>query len=278
MTTVSERTQDIDWPVETGWARAYERHLVPSVFGPWGQRLIDTVAPGPGGHVLDVACGTGICARLAAERVGPSGRVVGVDVSPAMLAVAEEAAAGTQPPIQWLEGDAGALPVSEAAFDVVVCQQSLQFFPDRPTVLAEIRRAAKPGGRVAVSVWLDVERCPGFARLADVLADHVGPDVAAAVRIPFCLSDAEELRGLLVGAGLEGVRITRALGEFRYLSAERFLRDYATIAPWLLEPLGALDEGGRRALVGDYTAAMDPYTDDEGILFPLEAHVAVAWR
>lgn len=278
MTTVSESAQDIDWPVEGGWARAYERHLVPSVFGPWGRRLIDTVAPEAGEHVLDVACGTGICARLAAERVGPSGRVVGVDASPAMLAVAEEAAAGTRPPIQWLEGDAGTLPVPEAAFDVVVCQQSLQFFPDRPAAVGEIRRAAKPGGRVAVSVWLGVERCPGFARLADVLTEHVGADVAAAVRLPFCLSDAEELREFLVGAGLEGVRITRALGEFRYVSPERFLWDYATIAPWLLEPLDGLDEEARRALAGDYTAAMDPYADDEGILFPLEAHVAVAWR
>lgn len=248
------------------------------MFGPWGQRLIDRVAPRPGEHVLDVACGTGLCARLAGARVGPSGRVVGVDAAPAMPAVADEAAADAAAPIEWLEGDAAALPVTDVAFDVVVCQQSLQFFGDRAAALDEIHRVAKPGGWVALSVWRDIERCPGFARLADALTAHIGAEVGAAMRVPFFLTDAEELRGLLAAAAFADVRITRAFGAFRYPSAVRFLWEYARVAPWLVEPLGSLDEDARRPLTDDYTTQMRPHTNGQGIVFPLEAHVTVARR
>lgn len=278
MTTVTGRSPDHVWQVEGDWAQAYERFLVPSVFAPWGRRLVDRVAPRPGEHVLDVACGTGICARLAAARVGPSGRVVGVDVAPAMLAVAEQTAVDAGATIEWLQGDAAALPMPDAAFDVVVCQQSVQFFRDRAGALAEMHRAAKPGGWLALSTWLDIERCPGFARLADALTHHVGAELGAAMRAPFSLTDAEQLRGLLAAAGFADVRVTRAFGYLRHPSAARFLWEYATVAPWLVEPLGALDDDARRALAEDYAAAMSPYTDDEGIVFPLESHVAVARR
>lgn len=278
MTTVHERTPPTLWQTEGAWAEVYEHYLVPRLFGPWGQQLLDRVAPRPGEHVLDVACGTGICARLAAERVGPSGRVVGVDATPAMLAVAAGSTANIEAPAEWLEGDAAALPVPDAAFDLVVCQQGMQFFSDRAAALAEIRRATKPGGWVALSVWLDIERCPGFARLAEALIDHVGGEVGPAMRAPFSLADSGVLRGLLAEAGFADVRITRAFGELRSPSAARFLWEYATAAPWLVEPFLSLGDDARQALTDDYTTTMRPYTDNEGIIFPLEAHVAVARR
>lgn len=111
----------------------------------------------------------------------------------------------------------------DAAFDVVVCQQGLQFFSDRATALAEIGRATKPVGWVALSVWLDIERCPGFARLAEALNDHIGAEVGAAMRAPFSLTESGELRGLLAAAGVADARITRASRELRYPSAARFL-------------------------------------------------------
>lgn len=84
----------------------YERKLVGPLFRPWAEAILDIVAPAAGERVLDVACGTGIVGRLASERVGPTGRVVGVDLSPGMLAMARAVA----PSIEWREGNAVALP------------------------------------------------------------------------------------------------------------------------------------------------------------------------
>lgn len=103
----------------------YERYFVPVIPAPLAAELLDAVAPRPGERVLDVACGTGIVARLAAERVGPTGKVTGIDLTPGMLEVAKNAT----PPgraIDWHEASAEAMPLPDEAFDVVVCQVDLR--------------------------------------------------------------------------------------------------------------------------------------------------------
>src|SRR5262245_49759668 len=105
----------------------YERHLVSCLFQPWAELILDEVKLSAGDRVLDVASGTGVVARVAEQRLGGTGLVVGIDMSPDMLAVARAVA----PRIDWREGDAGTLPLRDGEqFDVVVCQQGLQFFPD----------------------------------------------------------------------------------------------------------------------------------------------------
>src|SRR5262245_6446130 len=91
-------------------AEAYERIVVPALYAPLAEDLLNRAAPRPGEWVLDVACGTGIVARRAARRVGPMGRVVGVDPNPGMLAVARGAAAAEGAAIEWRQGRGEALP------------------------------------------------------------------------------------------------------------------------------------------------------------------------
>ena len=100
--------------------------------------------------MLDVGCGTGAVARRIAPLVGPLGRVVGLDISPAMLAVACQAAERDGVTIEWQVGRSESLPFPDGGFDLVVSQQGLQFAVDKPAAVAEMRRALAPGGRVAV--------------------------------------------------------------------------------------------------------------------------------
>ena len=118
-------------------AEIYESFFVPALSAPWAEDLLRRTAPRPGERVLDVACGTGIVARRVAPRVGPTGRVVGVDPNLGMLAVARAAAAAEGVSIEWREGRAEALPVEDAAFDLVCCQVALMFFEDRAAALRE---------------------------------------------------------------------------------------------------------------------------------------------
>lgn len=139
---------------------AYDRLFTPSLFEPWARVLTDLVRVEPRDAVLDVATGPGTIARIAAVRAGRSGCVVGLDLSAPMLEVARSKSA--QPdaaPIEFRRGTADDVQLSDASFDVVLCQQGLQFFPEQIAALREMRRVLKPGGRVGIAVW-----AKGYAR------------------------------------------------------------------------------------------------------------------
>ena len=129
--------QQTQWQVAGSAPENYERYLVPAIFGPFATDLVELSAIQPGERVLDVACGPGVVARLAAEVVGATGRVVGVDLNAGMLAVARTLPLARGAPVEWREDDAAALQLPDGGFDVVLCQQGLQVFPDRPAALRE---------------------------------------------------------------------------------------------------------------------------------------------
>ena len=136
--------QQEQWQLGGNAPEMYERYFVPTIFAPLASLLIELAAIQPSERVLDVACGTGVVARLAAQYVGPTGQVVGLDLNPEMLAVACTIPLPPGASIRWQEGSAVALPCAEAAFEVVCCQQGLQFFPDRGAALREMHRVLVP--------------------------------------------------------------------------------------------------------------------------------------
>src|SRR5712692_1558509 len=105
--------------------------------------------------------------------------------------------------IDWHQGSALGLPFHDGVFDVVLCQQGFQFFPDRPKALHEMRRVLSPVGRVALSVWTGPS--PYFVALREALSRHVSSEAAASGVVAFSLGDANELRALLERAGFRDV-------------------------------------------------------------------------
>src|SRR5512146_1853683 len=148
----------------------YERYFVPVIGRPLAERLVAEAQLHPGERVLDVACGTGVVTRLAAERVGPSGRVAGLDVNAGMLAVARSVASAAGAEIRWYETSAEAIPLPEETFDVVVCQLGLQFVPDKGAAVREMRRVLVPDGRSILSVPAP---SPVFEIMDQALGRHV---------------------------------------------------------------------------------------------------------
>lgn len=265
------------WQLERSGPDAYEEYLVPAMFSPWADRLLDAVAPNPGERVLDVACGTGIVARRAAVRVGEAGSVVGVDANEGMLDVAREATTESRPRIEWRRADAEDLPADDGAFDLVCCQQALQFVSDPVAMLRESRRVLDADGRLGVSVWRPLEYNPGYVVLAGALERHVGEDAAAVMRSPFPEWGAEDVRGWAREAGFDQSTVTIQVGSMRYPSVEAFVRREAASSP-LSEPLGALDSALWSELVRDVADGLDEYTDDEGVVFPMETYFLIARR
>jgi ubiquinone/menaquinone biosynthesis C-methylase UbiE len=255
-----------------GLAEAYERYMVPAIFGPWAGDLLDTAALRPGERVLDVACGTGVIARAAAPRVGPAGAVVGLDLNPPMLAVAAALPPVAGAAIAWQTGDVLALPFTDQSFDVIICQQGLQFFPDRSAALREMHRVLAPSGRVALAVWRPIEHSPGFAVLAEALDRHIGSDLLTG---PFSLGDATVLRALLEQAGFHDVMIRAVAKTLRFPSVEAFVTRYVAASP-LAEPVGQADEPARAALVAHVGVGLAAYLDADGLAFPIENHLVTA--
>jgi SAM-dependent methyltransferase len=258
-------------------AELFERYMAPAIFVPWGADLVTLAAPQPGERVLDVACGTGVVARLAAPYVGAAGQVQGLDINAEALAVARALPLPPGTSILWHEGSAVAMPFADATFDLVLCQQGLQFFPDRPAALRDMHRVLVPGGRVALSVWRAIQHSPAYVVLADALERHGFAEVAASRRTPFVLGSAEEIRALLAEAGFQHVTLRLAVKMVRFASPELFVRLQTTAS--VVTPTSVfarVSEEVRRTLVCEVSAALQSYVDDKGLAFPMEAHVAVA--
>ena len=262
------------WQVAGNAAEVYQRELVPAVFGPWGPRIVERAALRPGLRVLDVACGTGLVARLAAEAVGVEGRVVGLDLNPAMLAAASALPAAEGAAIEWVEGDAQALPFARASFDVVCCQFGLQFFPDRQRAVREMSRVLVPGGRAVVIVWRDIDRAPGFAVLAAALGRTIGADAETLMRAPFALSDAGGLSRLLETAGLCDCAIHAETGDVRFAPPAMFVRSYIGGSP-LAGIVAAAPKQAYEELVSEVEHGLASYIQHDSLCFPIEANLAV---
>jgi SAM-dependent methyltransferase len=128
-----------DWQIPGTRAEIYDGIFLPAVVDDWSPRLADRASLEPNDRVLDVACGTGAWALCAASRLGPGGRVVGIDNSPEMLAVARGKSVARLPAVvEWHDGSAEAIPFADASFDVVCCQLGLMFFPDKMAALREM--------------------------------------------------------------------------------------------------------------------------------------------
>lgn len=224
-----------------------------------------------------MACGTGIVARRTAPRVGAGGTVVGLDINQGMLSVARKASADVRPPIEWRQGEATDMPLADRAFDVVFCQQALQFFPDRPTALREMHRVLVQNGRLALSVLRSIEHNPGYRLLAEALERHAGPDAGSMMRSPFPSPSVDELRALITDAGFQDVRIHLGIGPVRYPSAEKFVHQEAASSP-LAKSILPLKDEARAALIRDVGEALRTYTDDNGIVFPTETYLVAARR
>ena len=263
------------WQLSGRAAELYEQYPARFILGPWAPGLVAMARLQPGERVLDVACGTGLVARLAAPAVGATGHVTGLDLNPGMLAVARSLPPPAGPSITWIEGSALAMSVPSSSFDVVLCQQGLQFFPDRPVALSEMRRVLAQGGRVVLSVWRSLG--PYHVAVVEALRQHVGVEAATSFSASRIVPDAEELSQLVEDAGFREVAIHPCVMNVRLPAVEQFVLSHLAATP----VAGALAAAGAeaRGSVGEQVSrALRAYVDGEGLTVPDETNVVTALR
>lgn len=261
-------------------AEMFEQYFGPALFIPWAHVLLEYAAPKPGERVLDLACGTGTVARLVAPMVGLNGKVVALDINPDILAVARALPAPGGAVIEWREGNASELTLPGAAFDVVLCQQGLQFFPDRVAALEGVRRVLREDGRVVLSVWQALEHHPLYEALLEAEARHLGVPVSA-VATPFSFGDAEELRELLNKAGFKRIEIIPKSLDVHFPSPEQFVQLTVLAGAAVVPEFAQEDPVVRSELIEvvsrETELVTQRYRDGDKVTFPMSAHIAVAY-
>ena len=254
-------------PLET--AEIYESKFVPALFADWAPHVTDIGDVAPGQSVLDVACGTGIVARTAAERVGAEGRVVGVDLNQAMLTVAERVCPG----VELRQADVTALPFEDGTFDAALCQMALMFFSDQPGAIREMGRVVKPRGTVVIMVPSSLDAQPAYRLLVELAATHAGPDAVAMLSTYWACGDLDELLGTARAAGLEVQSTRTRMGIARFASIDEFVAVEVESTP----VRARLTDDEYDTLRREANDALQAFTTADGTAaIPIEGHLVAA--
>lgn len=261
------------WHMAQEAAELYERVVARHVLGPWAPSLVEAGRLEAGERVLDLACGTGVVARIAAQRVGPHGRVTGLDLNPGMISVAQSLAAPAGGAIDWLEGSALDIPLLDASVDVVLCQQGLQFFPDKALALREMRRVLDRGGRLGLSVWSSagLYNSAVGAALARVAGEEIASRFLASRKTP----GKDELERLTAEAGFSDVKVSIARLDVHLPRLDRFALEHLAATP-VAASASALDPESRKNIGASVARQMQRFDDGDGVTYPEETYVVTA--
>lgn len=249
----------------------YERYFVPLIGGPFAEDLVTAALLRPGERVLDVACGTGVVARLAAKAVGAAGTVAGLDINAAMLDVARRSATQAGAAIRFYETSAESMPLPNEQFDVVFCQLGLQFVADKAAVLREMHRVLVSGGRLLISV---PPPNAFFDSLDTALGRHVR-QAAGFVRAVFSLNDANELQRLVSSAGLIDVNVRSYSKVLDLPRPKDFLWQYIESTP-MIGMIAGIERPVIDALEQDVVRAWRPWLHGETMRYEQGMLVASA--
>ncbi len=264
------------WQLEGSAAELYQRYLVPAITTKWAEDLVGRARPRAEEAALDVACGTGVVARLAAKA---GAKVTGLDLNPGMLAVAREVPSEGAP-IHWIEGSALDLPFPSESFDVILCQLGLQFFPDQGRALREMHRVLRSTGRAALSVYSSIERTPGANAFALALDEILGTGASRIKRGEHSFADGGQLKTLLKDAGFGTVDIQTVVQTIAFPSVLDYVR-FQLLATPMTTLLRDRSQSERQDIISSVasrtTALSTPAMLDDGrFIFTQEAYVAAA--
>ena len=266
--------------IRRGWERTAGQYAVdrPKVFQRFAARLVALLDPRPGQVILDVGAGPGLATLRAAKRVGPQGHVVGLDFAQAMLVQLRTAYAATaidsQGRVSAVQMDAERLGVPAARFDGALCAFALFQFVDMGQALAEMRRALKPGGRVALSNW-----GPGFftpvARMQRDLFREYG--LRPLLTHPIAFQPAQ-MEGLLAEAGFRDITLIQERVELWFATPQKVWEWNLAMGPLPIMLETQLSVAQRQELAQRYRDMLAPLVTPQGIACTFHPLYAVGCR
>ena len=271
--TIDNATQIEFWNGETGRNWVTHDALMEAMLQPLGESVIDTLAPQPGEHVLDIGCGCGHTSLSLADRVGAGGSVTGVDISAPMLAVAGQLATernAERTSIQFLEADAQTHSFEPERYDVVFSRFGVMFFEDPVAAFTNIHNALRPSGRLAFCCWQPRALNPFMTvpAMAALELLPTPPEVPPRTPGPFAFEEADYITEILTSAGFGSVAVTplqQPLNFGRGLSLVDIVERLVQIGP-IAQMVREASEDLQQPVRDKVIAAVAPfYTEDTGM-------------
>ena len=259
------------WQVSGDAPSFYQRYAY-AIQAPWTDDLILQAGCKDGDRVLDVACGPGLVAVKVNEVSKANCKITGIDVNEAMLNAARK-----NPGIEWHLGSATELPFDDNCFDVVFCQQGLQYFPDRAKGMSEMRRVLAPGGRLSLNVWGPLERQQFDTIFQEAVRAFFGPAAMAPTILGMSLNTYGELRKLAADAGLRDIRIRFEHRTARYPDLAEFLTGWTQATPSAAQ-FRTFSDPMRERFIAYLMERFESFVDDGGVAIPRENHYLIATK
>lgn len=254
-------------------ADIYETQKVVAIFRPLALATANAIDIDADDRVIDIACGTGIVSRVLEKNYPALVRIVGVDLNQSMIEKSRSLTSGRASRIEWYQSDVAGLPFQEHTFSLAICQQGLQYFPQKEAALAEIRRVLEPGGRLALTVWTGAS--PLFVAIAEALESHLNEEVARRSLTPFTFNDQAHISSLISAAGFKEVEISRLVVDREVGPASHSIpREIAS------NPIAAevATEGSQvmQAIVESVDSSLADFRDGDGFIIPQESFLFTA--
>jgi len=266
--THPNRDQATLWNDASGRTWVEMQGLLDRMLAPFGDRLLEAGFPGEGGSVLDIGCGAGATTLAMARRLGPDGLCLGVDISEPLVAAAK-ARAETEDlgSAAFVQADAQTFRFDPGQFDAVISRFGVMFFDDPEAAFANIRRAARPGAKLAFLAWRSPAENPFMTLAVRAAAPFLPPMPAPQPGAPgqFGFADGERVRRILAAGGWTDVDVSPV--DIATEIAEADVLSYVT----RLGPAGLamrdMDDTTRARAIDAIRAAFDPLVKDGAVRF-----------
>ncbi len=250
----------------------YQNYLVPLIFDEYARDLAGRVEVPAGGRVLETACGTGVLTRHLRTSLPITTAIIATDLNAPMLEVAQ-AELNTLEGIEYQTADGMALPFPDDAFDAVVCQFGVMFFPDKQLGYREVVRVLKPGGTFIFNVW-DSLAHNGFSRsVHEKVVEMFPEDPPAFLSLPYEYHDISKIKAQLQGVGFKDIHFSVMPRESSAPSAREVAMAYATGTPLAAQ---LAERGVEEIAMKEVQKAITDGYGDGAVTAPMQAITIVA--